>query len=250
MGAGILSGRVGIVHEYLMPWDGNPVVIAWWVLFTGISALFTLWVLTGGATTLSRYPALPVSSGGTETKIKWFAAGGLAFQLLVTSALFFGVPIARSDGIDGTMPLFVVLFPFAFAAMWIGISFSLATRGGWKELAVHYPAPASLVIPRFYTGGRVGDVAYSGCLGVGADHRGLALNVMLPFRLWHAPLWIPWDVIEVSTTKRFWTEYVVFDIQAGRRFRLEVMTKSLARHFRRHPCPPALAEALEPTTKP
>jgi len=49
------------------------------------------------------------------------------------------------------------------------------------------------------TGGRIGGVAYNGCLVVGANAEGVALSVLLPFRPGHAPIFVPWAELSMGT---------------------------------------------------
>jgi hypothetical protein len=43
---------------------------------------------------------------------------------------------------------------------------------------------------------------YHNVVKFGADETGLYMSVLLPFRIGHAPLFIPWDEIQVSTGVR------------------------------------------------
>ena len=110
--------------------------------------------------------------------------------------------------------LFFVLFPFFFAAMWCAISLLLSAVGGWRRLAKRFPASSQPTGRRFFMlGGRFGLVTYGGCLTVYSSPEGLYLSVLLPFRIGHPPLFIPWSAIRNATTRRFlWAESIVFEV--------------------------------------
>ena len=75
----------------------------------------------------------------------------------------------------------------------------LGRIGGWATLAQRYhasgPTPASATRG---VSGRVGGLSYRNNLVVGMDDHGLYLAPMLPFRLGHAPLHIPWSAIQAQ----------------------------------------------------
>ncbi len=96
------------------------------------------------------------------------------------------------------MPLaFLVLFP----VFWCFISIFLSRTGGWDVLATEYATdlgpPAS--VSTFQTG-RVGFVNYGSCLRIATNDVGLHLSVLLPFRVGHPSLLVPWDDIRINST--------------------------------------------------
>jgi hypothetical protein len=42
---------------------------------------------------------------------------------------------------------------------------------------------------------------YNGCLIVGANQEGLYLSILLPFRIGHSPLFIPWKDVSMTETQ-------------------------------------------------
>ena len=102
--------------------------------------------------------------------------------------------------------------PFAAVAMVVFIVVSvligafMAGAGGWRALAERYRAGA--VLPntgdeerfRFTSlrtaGGAIGLATYESCVMVGVGDRGISLALFAPFRLWHPPLFIPWEAVE------------------------------------------------------
>src|SRR6266481_326550 len=92
--------------------------------------------------------------------------------------------------------ILIVLFPFLFMGMWCAVCMQLATKGGWRRLAESFPARRLPSGRHFFMqGGRVGQVAYGGSLNIYSSPEGLYLSVLLPFRLGHPPLLIPWDAV-------------------------------------------------------
>ena len=91
-----------------------------------------------------------------------------------------------------------------FAAVSVVVGGVMAGVGGWRALAERYPAPVAPPIDekryRFTsmrTGwGMFGMATYQGCVTVGVSSRGLSLALWVPFRLFHAPLFIPWEALE------------------------------------------------------
>ncbi|MHC2069269.1 hypothetical protein ACYFX5_17490 [Bremerella sp. T1] len=99
---------------------------------------------------------------------------------------------------DDPQTQYLLLFLF-FVAIVLFISFVLlviATLGDWGQLATRFRASDAPKGKYFYcqTAG-VGDGSYRGMLTVGVTEEGLYLAVLLPFRLFHPPLLIPWKEI-------------------------------------------------------
>jgi hypothetical protein len=95
-----------------------------------------------------------------------------------------------------------IAIPVLLVVFWFGVSNLLATLSGWRALARAYGAPPPPNISRKITGGRVGRVAYNGCLVVGAAE-GLALSVLLPFRPGHRSVFVPWSEVTVGQEAAF-----------------------------------------------
>jgi hypothetical protein len=90
-----------------------------------------------------------------------------------------------------------IAIPLLLVPFWFGVSHLLATLSGWRELAQEYGAAPLPDIRRKSSGGRVGSVAYNGCLLVGATAEGVALSVLAPFRPGHQAIFIPWSELTV-----------------------------------------------------
>jgi hypothetical protein len=117
----------------------------------------------------------------------------------------------------GNLPallLVVILVPTLFVGV-LCVSLPLVSLlGGWRRLSEFFPATNPPEGQRFrMQSGSVGWVNYSSCLTIYSNADGLYLSVMLPFRMGHPPLFIPWGEIHDATTRRFLgMEDVVFQI--------------------------------------
>ncbi|GEN09569.1 hypothetical protein SAMN05443572_109223 [Myxococcus fulvus] len=95
------------------------------------------------------------------------------------------------------LPLAVAWFAFV---MWV-----LSWVSGWRGLARNFGTdtgdrPESM---RWLRSARLGLASYDCCLWVGGDERGLYLRPVLPLRLSHASLRIPWSEIRAWERKKF-----------------------------------------------
>lgn len=81
---------------------------------------------------------------------------------------------------------------------------AMAGMGGWRTLAERYPMPVAppLEEERFRFAsmrtawGLFGTAAYQGCVEIGVSVGGYSLALWAPFRLFHAPIFIPWEAVE------------------------------------------------------
>ena len=98
-----------------------------------------------------------------------------------------------------TSPWFFVFF----IGMRVYVSFRLGNDSGWIKLASYfsrdYNEPQN---SKFRSGsGYIGSVSHNGMLKVCAGNLGLYIKVMLPFRIAHDPLFIPWSEIQLLKTE-------------------------------------------------
>lgn len=104
---------------------------------------------------------------------------------------------------------FETFFPIIFIFFWLGICKLLSVMGGWISLAGSYRLIDSFDGTKWHLQyARIGKVQYKSCLTVGANERGLYLNVLLPFRFGHPPLLIPWTKITGKEAKGWVYTYV------------------------------------------
>jgi hypothetical protein len=112
----------------------------------------------------------------------------------------------QSRGIEMpfTISMRAAMAMFIFIVVSILFGAAMCSAGGWRSMAIWYPARA---IPprdeerfRFVTlrtsGGMIGMATYSSCVNVGIGPLGISLALWAPFRLYHPPLFIPWDAVE------------------------------------------------------
>jgi hypothetical protein len=109
----------------------------------------------------------------------------------------------------------------AFAAVSVLIGSALAGAGGWRALAVRFPAPSTSPADeeryRFTSvrtaSGIIGMATYGSCVTVGVSDRGISLALWAPFRLFHPALLVPWDAVEecraVAVYGQHWTNVSV-----------------------------------------
>ena len=105
-------------------------------------------------------------------------------------------------------PFELILF---FLLLWSGVSVGLARIGGWGRLAETYRSEADFEGTRWVLrSAKVGLVDYANCLTFGVNERGLYMGVLLPFRLAHPPLFIPWSDVGAHERRGWFLEYLDF----------------------------------------
>jgi tetratricopeptide (TPR) repeat protein len=209
IGIGILSGRVRIVYEYLMPSQGNPTVLAWWAVMLVLMVLCTFWILLGGgAELLEKHPGYFIS-GIASRKIKWIWVGICIFNVFIALWLFrvFSISEALPLGFQRIIPY---LFPAVFIGGWFFVSYRLSITSGWQTLAQYYEHEDAYRGKTRSTFGQFGSVRYSDTLTAGLDGQGIYLSVFWPFSFGHKPLFIPWTDLTASLKKIYFTRYVEF----------------------------------------
>lgn len=98
----------------------------------------------------------------------------------------------------------VLLGMLIFIVISILVGSAMAASGGWRALAVWYPGRATpppdeeryRFVSMRTSGGLVGTASYSSCVMVGVGSQGISMSMWAPFRLYHPPLFIPWDAVE------------------------------------------------------
>lgn len=120
---------------------------------------------------------------------------------------------------SGLVALIIPGFFVGFALLWSAIVFATARISGWASLARAYPGtqPASGQSWHFTsaTFGRLS--SYRNVLTVMTTPSGLFLRPILPFRIGHEPLLIPWNAIaEADRTNLFFTQALRLEIRDPR----------------------------------
>ncbi|ALG66941.1 hypothetical protein [Beggiatoa leptomitoformis] len=106
-----------------------------------------------------------------------------------------------SDLSTGYLIILASIGSIAFVLLWSMILLLIAFLSGWLTLARHYAAPIplpttichwsfqSMALRWFFWG-------YNNCLTLGVTAEGLLIKVILPLRVGHKPLLIPWSEIQ------------------------------------------------------
>ena len=105
--------------------------------------------------------------------------------------------------------------------------------GGWRKLSSKYLRTKSPSGRRFgWQSLSIGLTNYGNCLTVYSSDEGLDLSVLLPFRLGHPPLFIPWDDLsEPKVTKIMWVEVVAIEVGLPRLCTLKMSKKVFDRYL-------------------
>ena len=110
-------------------------------------------------------------------------------------------------------------FFLLFAVMWFTISALLSHIGGWSSLAAHFRAAQPPTGEHFHfvsgsMGAKFFPVSYGGCLFVATNEDGFHLSILLPFRFWSPPIFIPWSQVEsVEEKRRLFVRYTVVRVR-------------------------------------
>lgn len=127
------------------------------------------------------------------------------------------------------LPFFMLLFLAAiFAALWTLISFAISAASGWYKLSKRFRAeqepsgPVLSVGPLFYIVYMRFRARYSFVIRMTAAEDALYLSVLLPLRLFHPPLRIPWNEVEAAPSKFFFRHYVVLTLGAQERIPMRI----------------------------
>jgi hypothetical protein len=132
-----------------------------------------------------------------------------------------------------TVVLIIVAFPFFFVGMWSGVCLLLSSLGGWRRLSKSFPATGSPHGTQFYMQtGMVGVVSYRSTLVIHTTPDGFYLSVVLPFRLGHPPMFIPWSAVRNAKAWSFlWVDGVAFEVGEPSVGKLRLPRKAVAGHI-------------------
>jgi len=117
------------------------------------------------------------------------------------------------------LPPYTLAFFIALGIAWMAlVCFLIGVLSGWHKLSKRFCAQAEpygdtrCVGPFFYAVQMRLRVNYSCAIRMTAATDALYLSVLLPFRVGHPALCIPWREIQFSRTERFWRRYVVLTL--------------------------------------
>ena len=110
------------------------------------------------------------------------------------------------------VPWIVLLVATVFPLFWCGVT-ALIGRLGWARLAASYRTDAGATGQTFRgVSGMVGVSSYQNVLTVSIEPDGLRLAVMLPFRVGHPPVLIPWsDLGDMTKSTILWSTAYTFE---------------------------------------
>ncbi|WP_193214079.1 hypothetical protein [Luteolibacter marinus] len=105
-------------------------------------------------------------------------------------------------------------FMLVFVGMWVGVCLLISRIGGWSTVAARYPADAVPAGETFrMQSASFGGANYSSCLTITASPAGLHLEVLVPFRPGHRPIFLPAAVIKRAKIRKIlWTRMVQFEV--------------------------------------
>ncbi|HEY1051455.1 MAG TPA: hypothetical protein VGE39_16900 [Prosthecobacter sp.] len=140
--------------------------------------------------------------------------------------------------------LSVPIFPLAFAALWIVISFVIS-RAGWHAFATRYPAPSrpagrAYGSPNSWFGRHV-PASYNNVVRVIFTDAGIYFYTLFLFRAFHRPFLLPWDSVQKIEKKEiffklFRSYHLEIEDPAGK-IRVRLPLKVEADLFRHLPKP-------------
>jgi hypothetical protein len=146
---------------------------------------------TNGWRGLAESKPIPFFCVGNNTSNLPCSAAGTEIKSATGPALMHDSPASNLDP-TWFVPLFII--------GWCTVLAFLSFVGGWYGLSQQYPDQrrmrektyrfASMGLGRGYF-----PVSYGYCISVHVDAEGLAVSVLLPFRIFHPPFFIPWSAI-------------------------------------------------------
>ncbi|PSH03030.1 MAG: hypothetical protein CXZ00_14405 [Acidobacteria bacterium] len=114
--------------------------------------------------------------------------------------------------------------PIYIFALFCSILFLVSRLSGWAALARRFSStePFCGETWRWQSARFRFSSNFNNCLTVGANEQALYFSVIIPFRLFHPPLTIPWQEIEVETGKVFFGFYDTARLRIGTEERITV----------------------------
>ena len=102
-------------------------------------------------------------------------------------------------------------FPVFLVTFWCAICALIAFIGGWQSLARRYRGEPTTIIGQVTFGScQLGYMRahYNNCLSITVGPGGVGLKVLMPFRILHPSLLLPWS--EIASCER-WRSFGLFD---------------------------------------
>lgn len=125
-------------------------------------------------------------------------------------------------------PLVFIGFCVFFFVLWVASNFMFSKITGWGKLSSKYKILSKPVVqPIKFVNVYWGSVFITGNIyTVGANNKGLYLDVCFPFNPFHPPLFIPWQDIKQKQVKRSFKRHVqlIFGNNLSRPFEISLKT--------------------------
>jgi len=202
MGIGIIFGRVGSIINFGVFWEWNMTVLIWWVLILALAMSGILWLNSGGAEELAKYPGLPMVPIGDARKIKIYLIPNLlAFPLFIViwqNAKPIMYWLFRHPEWETRAFIAMILYMVGFLVL---VLFMSLQASAWTAWATHYQEKAPFK-GKYYSGqtnnwlyGTTGDTRF------GFDPKALHLTIGVMNRMGRPSLSIPWADVKSKYIK-------------------------------------------------
>jgi hypothetical protein len=128
----------------------------------------------------------------------------------------------------GLLALCILLF----VAFWCAVLVLISALIGWRALAARFRSDSApcgdlrTAGPWFATVYMRGWTHYSGVIRMTAAGDALYLSVLMPFRVGHPPLRIPWDEIAFTRTRRFLQNFVALTLGTQERIPFRISERT------------------------
>jgi hypothetical protein len=130
-------------------------------------------------------------------------------------------------------PLGVAVF---VAILWCAVCFLISFLTGWFALVRRFKKQSEpygeirSAGPFFYTVYMRFWGHYSSVIRLTAASDALYASILLPFRVGHPPLRIPWNEIQIGKTKFFWRRYIVLTLGSAEKIPMRI-SERMARNL-------------------
>lgn len=128
------------------------------------------------------------------------------------------------------VPLFALLF---FLAFWCVANLAVSRISGWHKLAQRFTASSEpygevrsvgpWLLTVYFRGSWL---KYGSIVRLRAAHDALYLSVMLPFRIGHPALCIPWNEISFSETTQFFMRFIALTLGEQERVSMRIPSRA------------------------
>ena len=113
----------------------------------------------------------------------------------------------------------VIVFPFFFGAVWLGVATLLGAMSGWFTLAAQFPdRPEPALLKVNGQSGSMGEfrVSMRGILNLSVCSSGLRVGINRIFGPFSRPYFVPWDAMNVERIQRLIGPAAVLRFGSGR----------------------------------